>query len=710
MAAIKLAVALTALALLPISHACLREREFHNHGLKKRSVTPRAELSADEQFIVDSFDSNSISDWSYYYTHGNHIGGKNESQAQWTADRWAEAGLTTRLDNYHVYLNYPVSRSLILTWPNGTTFTPSLEEAVLQEDSTSSYPDRIPTFHGFSANGDVTAEYVYVGRGQQVDFERLVELGVPLEGKIALARYGGPLRGLKVKNSQEYGMIGTVIFTDPGDDGNITIANGYAAYPDGPARNPTAVQRGSVQFFSTYVGDPTTPGYPSKKDSPRADTDIVLPKIPSLPISYEDAQPILAALDGSGTPGSEVNRTKWVGALNATYATGPAPGVKLNLRNEMEDYYTDIWNAIGIINGTSSDEAIVIGNHRDAWIIGGAADPNSGTAVIVELGRVFGKLLKQGWKPKRTIVLASWDAEEYGLIGSTEWVEEYIPWIKNSVIANLNIDVAVSGSHPDISATPELHRIAQDIMKKVLWPAIEGNSTMYEIWEYDTNGAIGVLGSGSDYTSFVHRGVAAIDMGSGGGPNDPVWHYHSNFDSYDWMTKFGDPGFLAHKSMGQYLALLAYHLASDDLLPLEPLNYADEMNKYYQSLLYTIGNSSRTDFDVSILESAVSTFRTQAQEAADLAQTALATNDSELLAVVNAKYRDFQRGFTSQGGLPDREFYQHLIFAPGLDTGYAPVTFPGITEAVDAEDWAVAEEYLEKTRMAIEVAGNTLAT
>ncbi|WPA99987.1 uncharacterized protein RHO25_004607 [Cercospora beticola] len=710
MSAMKLLTSIAALCLLPTSHACVREREFHSHGLTKRSVTPRAELSPDEQLIIDSFDANEISDWSYYYTHGNHIAGKNESQAQWTADRWAEAGFTTRLDAYNVYLNYPVSRSLALTWPNGTQYTPSLEEAVLEEDDTSSYPDRIPIFHGFSANGDVTAEYVYVGRGQQVDFERLKALGVPLEGKIALARYGGPFRGLKVKNAQDNGMIGAVLFTDPGDDGNITVAKGYAAYPDGPARNPTAVQRGSVQFLSTYPGDPTTPGYPSRKDSPRADKGAVTPRIPSLPISYAEAQPLLAALDGYGTNGSAVNRTNWVGALNATYSTGPAPGVTLHLTNQMEDAYTDIWNAIGIINGTSSDEAIVIGNHRDAWIVGGAADPNSGTAVIVELGRVFGKLLAQGWKPKRTIVLASWDAEEYGLIGSTEWMEEYLPWIKKSVVANLNIDVAVSGPHPDISATPELHRIAQDLMKKVLWPALEGNSTMYDVWSHDTNRTVGVLGSGSDYTSFVHRGIAAIDMGANPGPTDPIYHYHSNFDSYNWMSKFADPGFLAHKSMGQYLALLAYHLASDDLLPLEPINYADQMQRYYQALQYTIGNSSRVDFDVSSLQDAISTFRTQAQEAADLAQLAISSNNSELLQVVNAKYRDFQRGFTSQGGLPTREFYQHLIFAPGLDTGYAPVTFPGVTEAVERDQWEVAQDYLERTVRAIEVAGNILKT
>lgn len=208
-------------------------------------------------------------------------------------------------------------------------------------------------------------------------------------------------------------MIGAIIFTDPGDDGNITEANGYAAYPDGPARNPSSVQRGSVQFLSTYPGDPTTPGYPSKEDSPRADKGVVTPSIPSIPISYEEVIPLLAALDGYGTPGNQVNRTRWVGGLNVTYSTGPAPGAVISMSNVMEDAYTPIWNVVGVINGTSQDEVLIIGNHRDAWLIGGAGDPNSGSAVMIELSKAFGRLIETGWQPKRTIVLASWDAEEY---------------------------------------------------------------------------------------------------------------------------------------------------------------------------------------------------------------------------------------------------------------------------------------------------------
>ncbi len=600
-----------------------------------------------------------------------------------------------------MFLNYPVSHSLSLSLPNGTTYTPSLTEEVLAEDDTSSYPNRVPTFHGYSFTGDASAEFVYVGRGQQVDFQRLRALGVPLEGKIALSRYGGPFRGLKVKNAQENGMIGAVLFIDPGDDGNVTEANGYAAYPDGPARNPSSSQRGSVQFLSTYPGDPTTPGYPSKPDSPRTSISDVTPRIPSLPISWAEVVPLLAALDGWGTPGDEVNRTRWVGALNVSYSTGPAPGATISMSNVMNDTFTSIWNTIGIINGTSQDEVILIGNHRDAWIVGGAADPNSGSAVMVELSKAFGALLATGWQPKRTIVLCSWDAEEYGLVGSTEWVEEYIPWLTEAAVSYLNIDIATSGPIPDISATPELHDIAISTMKKIIYPYRGStNSTLYDAWYSSSQGEVGVLGSGSDYTTFLHRGISSIDMGSYGGPDDPVYHYHTGYDSYHWMTTFGDPGFVQHKAIGQYLTLLAYHLANDEIVPYNVNTFTEEMRQYYVALNRTIvSNEASAEVDIAPLGEAIDVFDEAATAFMTALESASSTSppDPETIDVLNHKLRNFHRGFTSQGGLPGREFYRHVVFAPGLDTGYAPVTFPGVTEQVISGDLALAREWVGKT-------------
>jgi N-acetylated-alpha-linked acidic dipeptidase len=609
-------------------------------------------------------------------------------------------------------LNYPISNSLILTYPNGSKYQPTLKEAVLAEDPTTSYPNSIPTFHGYSFTGNASAQYVYVGRGQQVDFDRLQTLGVELKGKIAIAKYGGPFRGLKVKNAQEHGMVGTVIFTDPGDDGNMTEAKGVAAYPNGPARNPTTVQRGSVQFLSTYPGDPSTPGYVSKPGAPRADRSNITPHIPSLPISWIEAQPILQALNGFGTNGTAVNRTGWVGAIpGVSYSTGQGSSATLSMSNVMNDTYGNIWDAVGIINGTNQDEVVIVGNHRDAWIVGGAADPNSGSAVLIELAKAFGKLSATGWKPTRTIVLCSWDAEEYGLVGSTEWVEEYIPWLKTAAVSYLNIDVAVSGPIPDISATPDLHAISINLMKKVVYPYRGSNNlTLYDVWMHEAGGEVGVLGSGSDYTGFLHRGIASIDMGSGGGPNDPVYPYHSNYDSYAWMERFGDPGFHTHKSMGQYLTLLLYHMVSDPVVPLEPADYVPELNTYLTALNSTIRATNYT-VDLAPLTAAISAFSSSAHEFASLRSQAVKANDVALIKVQNGKARDFSRGFTSQGGLPTREFYQHTIFAPGRDTGYAPVTFPGITESITFDkNQTLAQEWVRKTSAAILVAASILKT
>ncbi|KAI1130255.1 N-acetylated-alpha-linked acidic dipeptidase-like protein 2 [Nemania abortiva] len=700
-------IQLLSAALVTLCQACVHERHFDASGLVKRQTSALEPLSPEEQILSDAISNVTISEWSYYYTHGYHVAGTNMTMADWTADKFRESGWNASVVSYNVYLNYPVNKSLSLSYSNGSTFQPLLAEAVLAADDTTSYPNRVPTFHGYSATGSAEAEYVYVGRGQQDDFARLIELGVPLEGKIAVSRYGGPFRGLKVKNAQANGMIGAILFTDTGDDGAVTEANGYAAYPDGPARNPTSVQRGSVQYLSIYPGDPTTPGYPSRKDSPRADTRSVMPGIPSIPISYVDAIPILAALDGHGIDGEVVNRTRWVGALNVSYSTGPAPGTTISMSNLMENVYTDIWDSIGIINGTNPDETIVIGNHRDAWIVGGAADPNSGTAIIVELSRAFGKLLAQGWRPRRNIVLCSWDAEEYGLVGSTEWVEEYIPWLTETAVSYLNIDVGASGAWPYIAATPELHEISVDVMKKVPW--MDTNRTMYDAWLEYAGGSVGVLGSGSDYTAFVHRGIGSIDMGANGGDTDPVYHYHSNYDSYHWMSNFGDPEFLAHQYMSKYLTLLAYNLATVEIVPLNVTNWATQMEIYYKNLLTTISSKSAT-LDTSQLRSALDEFASRTQEIEVLEQQAVTSKDPNLVSLVNHKKRDFQRGFVSQGGLPDREFYQNLIFAPGIDTGYAATTFPGITEAVVAGNLTLAAEYVTRTANAILIAANIVKT
>ncbi|KAK0667953.1 putative glutamate carboxypeptidase 2 [Cercophora samala] len=700
-----------------LASACLREfnaEHIHTHRkpiLRRQAAWPPV-LTEQETILSNSFDANSIDDWAEYYGNQVKLAGLGREAAEWTRERWAENGFTSALKEYHVYLSYPVRQSLAVNYSNGTTAEVNVQEPALSEDPVTGREDAIPNFHGYSASGNATAEYIYVGRGTHADFTRLVELGVELEGKIALIKYGSIFRGLKVKNAQDHGMIGAIIFTDPGDDGNVTVANGYEAYPDGPARHPDAVQKGSVLFLSTYPGDPTTPGYPSVEGAPRADTSLVTPQIPSLPISYAAVLPLLQALDGHGLEASHVNRTAWKGALDAEYRTGPAPGVTLSLENLMEGKITPIWNVIGYINGTNPDETLVIGNHRDTWMIGGTGDPNSGSAILAELARAFAKLTATGWKPRRNIVLASWDAEEYGLVGSTEWVEEHVNWLTETAVAYLNIDVAVSGPRPSLDATPELHTIGTEIMKKVVHPNAGGfNISLYDAWQRQSSTGsgrhVGVLGSGSDYTTFLHRGVSALDVGSSGGAGDPIWHYHSNYDSYNWMSKFGDPGFKVHAAMGQYLSLLALHIADDEILPFDIPNYAQELRGYYEDLRDLIGDET---LDTSELAAAIDVFDKSAKEVKELETLAKTLRDDNLIKVVNNKYRDFQRGFVSQGGLPNREFYRHVVTAPGLDTGYAAITFPGVSEGVQYGNLTVAAEWVSKTAKGILRAATILKT
>ncbi|KAK7974044.1 hypothetical protein PG989_015892 [Apiospora arundinis] len=644
-----------------VVEACQRVRHEHSTaGLAKRqSALLPTPLTPDEDTLVRSVSNATLADWSYYYTHGQHLAGRNQTMARWTADRWAREAASPR------------------AWcrTTSTSTTPTTRRATRtgSPPSTATRPRAAPA----------PSTSVYVGRGQRVDFQRLRDLGVELEGKIALARYGGPFRGLKVKNAQEHGMLAAVLFTDPADDGDMTEANGHAAYPDGPARNRSSVQRGSVQFMSMYPGDPTTPGYPAPKEGvARTDAHVVTPRIPS-PISYTDAIPLLAALDGHGIAGKDVNRTGWVATSWRTRSpTSGTPWASSTAR-------------------THADETIVIGNHRDAWIVGGAADPNSGTAVIVELAKALGKLAAEtGWKPKRNIVLCSWDGEEYGMLGSTEWVEEYLPWLNATAVSYLNIDIGTSGPHPGLSATPELHDVAVETMKKVLWRGT--NRTMFDVWNEENDGYIEPMGSGSDYTAFIHNGIGSADIGSWNGGSDPVYHYHSNFDSYHWMTTYGDPGFVNHKSMAQYLTLLAYKLADADLIPFNVSTYGTEMNIYFADLEKTVRSTNSSALDLSPLRAAIDDFVMQASALGADADVTLPLQ----LKAVNQKSRDFQRGFVSQGGLPGPASSISTSSSPPASTrATRPRRSQALTEAlVEARNVTLAEEWVRKTAAAIRVA------
>jgi N-acetylated-alpha-linked acidic dipeptidase len=701
-----------ALAGLPAALACQRDWDGLNRRIDRHaghSHTKRDEvqfppvLSDVESLLVNSFDSKSIDSWSHYYTHGDHLGTHNKTMAEWTRDQWAGSGFDARLEEFWIWYTAPIHTSLKLNRPDGSVHEVSLIEDMLDEDPTTSYPNRIPAYHAMSASGNVSAEYVYVGRGQRADFQVLKDAGIELKGKIALVMYGGIYRGTKVKNAQDNGMIGAVLFTDPQEDGEIIEANGYLPYPDGPARNPTMIQRGSVRFSSLYSGDPTTVGYASTKDGPRNDITPYTPSIPSVPISVRDAIPLLQALDGHGVSGEAANRTNWVGKLNATYSTGPSEGATLDMRHLMNGTTAPAWDVIGIINGTHEDEVVVIGNHRDAWVIGGAADPNSGSAILIELAKAFGKLVEKGWKPRRTIILGSWDAEEFGLQGSTEWVESRLPWLISNVVCYLNIDVAVSGPRTALSGSGEMHTVAIEQMKKVLFPDSWGPfPTLYDMWHNTTEGEIPPLGSGSDYASFYHNGISAIDIGSDAGKKDPVYHYHGHYDSYAWMSKYGDPGFKLHTAMGQWLTLIAYHIVDDVIIPWDVPNAGRVLRTHYEDLNATLAEAyPDLDLDLSPIDDAIGTFQAAAEKITTVAKQAQAFNDTVLIDVVNSKYRDFHKGFASAGGLPGRPTFHNVISAPGLDNGYGADVFPAVQDSLSSGKEEQADEWVKKSAKAI---------
>ncbi|RDL33326.1 uncharacterized protein BP5553_08765 [Venustampulla echinocandica] len=692
-------------------------------------------------------------EWSRYYTSGPHLAGKNYSQVLWTQERWEEFGIKTDVVAYDTYLNYPLGHRLALYESQGAEqaedtaswkvkFEASLKEDVLEEDESTGLENRIPTFHGYSASGNVTAPYVYVNYGTYQDFEDLLKANITLEGKIALVRYGDIFRGLKVKRAGELGMVGAVIFTDPGDDGPISDDDGVGTYPNGPARNPSSVQRGSTQYLSVAPGDPTTPGYPSKPGVPREPVDGKIPNIPSIPISYADAIPILSALNGHG-PAAKDFGPYWQQNLGLQYKgveynIGPSPDtLLLNLVNEQEYVTTPIWNVIGVINGTLADEVIVIGNHRDAWVVGGAGDPNSGSAALTEVIRSFGVALSKGWKPLRTIVFASWDGEEYGLVGSTEWVEEFLPWLSHANVAYVNVDVATVGPNFHASASPLLNKVMYEVANLVQSPnqTIPGQ-TVGDLWD----GEITTMGSGSDFTAFQDfAGVPSIDLGFGPDPANPgdnagtIYHYHSNYDSFHWMETFGDPGFHYHATVAKLWGLFTARLAESPVIPLNATDYAVALEQYISDVESKVdatiaGTTTPKDEaeartrptpgepkgDIEALKLAFDKLHEAARKLKKAAQAhdtwAATLSDragedlpwwkwlTKLKLIirirrVNVKYKYLERQFLHQEGLDGRSWFKHVVFAPGLWTGYSGAVFPGLTEALDTKDYDNAQRW-----------------
>lgn len=451
-----------------------------------------------------------------------HLAGKNQTQLTYTRDLWEWSGIKTEIEEYEVLLNYPLSHRLALFNNESLDYEAELREDVIPDDATSANPDEVPTFHGYSANGNVTGELVYANFGSIDDFRLLEKMGVNVSGKVVFMRYGTIFRGLQVKaaqgtpfdirkraNETEYGAIGAILYSDPHEDRDLANAT---QYPNGPGRHPSAVQRGTVSFLSKLPGDPSTPGFASKPGVNRTDPKEYIPSIPSLPISFRDASPFLKSLNGGKLCGAAVGEN-WSGSLNGVeYCVENSDSrPTVNLVNQVQFLLTPIYNIIGRIPGTLPQE-IILGNHRDAWVYG-AGDPISGSAPLNAVASAFGQLVKRGWKPHRTLVFASWDAEEYGLVGSTEWVEDHAAHLTKNTLAYLNVDIGAVGDRLNIQASPLLDDVLVQATKDVI---TESGSSVYDAWKNTSHGhpAVGILGSGSDYTGFLQLlGIASSDMG-----------------------------------------------------------------------------------------------------------------------------------------------------------------------------------------------------
>ena len=652
-------------------------------------------------------------------TKAPHMAGtiEDKSTAEYVAQKFRDAGLDTEIVEYKVWMNYPQEISVDLTAPAGVAMHGPTPEHV-DGDAYDNDPRIVMPFNGMSPSGDVEADVIYANYGTPEDFEKLDRMKIDVRGKIVLVRYGQNFRGVKVFIAQERGAAGVIIYSDPADDG----WRRGDKYPDGPWRPDTGVQRGSTGFMFEFPGDPTTPGVasvPSLRDSQRiAPQDSAqMPKIPVTPISYHDAWPILQHLAGPDTP------REWQGSLPFTYHIGPGPSrIKLHLRQDYQ--FRTLWDVVGRVKGTDlPDELVIAGNHRDAWVYG-AVDPNSGTASMLEAVHGVGELLKSGWKPRRTILFCSWDGEEEGLMGSTEWAEQHEAELAKAA-AYFNVDVAVSGPKFGASAVPSLKQFLRDVTKAV--PAPKGG-TVYESWQkasqpnapstqspteaigdsrrspnaqVKTDVPVGDLGSGSDYTAFLqHVGVPSTDVSSSG----PYGVYHSTFDDFQWFQKFADPDFVYEQEMARVLGLEAIRMADAEVLPYDYDEYAKEVTAYLDAAHSRADDKfGKGSLDFNAVDAAAKRFESTAGKI-----LAKQKNPPQDVSHLNRSLMSAERALLVKEGLPHRPWFRHAIYAPGEYTGYAAVVIPGINEALDKGDSAQCRQQLAVLADALDRAAKVL--
>ena len=546
---------------------------------------------------------------------------------------------------------------------------------------------QVPPFNGYSGDGNVTADVVYVNFGLIEDYKTLDSLGISVRGKIAIARYGRSFRGIKAREAQKRGAAGLIVYSDPQQDGYFQ----GDVYPKGPMRNAEGIQRGSMMNGN---GDPTTLSWSSLEGARRVPEDSLdLPKIPIIPMSYGNARRILEPLAGPSVPQT------WQGALPFRYHVGPGPvRARLHVKTERgQRAFHKIWNTIGVIRGAQwPDEWVVVGAHRDSWSPG-ARDNVSGTVSVLEAARAFATLARDGQRPARTLVFATWDAEEWGLIGSTEWVEELEDSVRSNVVAYINEDGTFSGTSFSGAGSPSLKPLFRAAARAVPDPV--GPGSVYDVWLKSKSGdttalTFGNLGGGSDFAGFYHH----LGIPSGGiGFDGPDGIYHSMYDSYDWMTRFGDPGYKAHRAGAQLVAVILGRLANTDILPLDYAAFGTEMNALVTQLDSGIANKKWTDVKTQPLKDVLERFTAVAKgfgAARDSAVSRSSAIDAARAQRVNRALMQVERRLTRPEGLASRPWFRSLQFASDLDNGYATMAFPSVNEAIRYADAATATKEL----------------
>lgn len=670
----------------------------------------------------------------------HHVGSPGgEAVAQYLLNKFKSFGLDARIETYQVLFPTPKTRVLEMTGP--TTYKAILKEPALKEDATSGQTkEQLDIYNCWSADGDVSGELVYVNFGLPEDYDKLASMGIDVKGKIVIARYGRSWRGIKPKVAQEHGAVGCIIYSDPKEDGYYQ----GDVYPKGAWKNEYGAQRGSVMDMVIYPGDPLTPNVGATADAKRLKREEAtnLLKIPVLPIGYKDALPLLSALEGPVVP------EEWRGALPITYHAGPGKA-KVHLKLEFDWQIRPAHNVIAMVKGAQyPDQWVIRGNHHDAWV-NGADDPISGMAALLEEAYAVGELMKTGWRPKRTMVFCGWDAEEPGLLGSTEWVEDHAKELQEKTVVYINSDgnsrgfLGAGGSHALETFVTEVARDIEDPQTKVsvlerkkAQEAARAGSVAAKKAALSSKGLkLGALGSGSDYSPFFqHLGIPSLNIGYGG--EGEGGSYHSIYDSYDHYARFKDPGFAYCHALAKTTGRAALRMANADIVPFDFRSlhktiqgYAGEVmaltdqlrettaveNQLIAEKKYVLAADPTEVYhaptakepvpylDFSSLQNALSAF----EKAANSNASAIAKQQGS--ASLNQVLYKAEQVLLSPNGLPRRAWYRHTIYAPGFYTGYGVKTLPGIREAIEQREWKEAQEQIKITAAAIQDLANYLA-